>query len=118
MSQPDETPSADTARDDTRPGDTLPRDARGPTWAVAAEVLAWFVGALFLRAGLVHWMTFDGLWGQDPWGYLAQAQGIVDWTNGGQTPVARWPQGYPLLGVGLHRLGLSLRMAMQVARWV
>lgn len=115
MSQPDEAPSVATTRDDTRPGDTPPRDVHGPTWAVALEAFAWFVGALFLRAGLVQWMTFDGLWGQDPWGYLAQAQGILDWTNGGQTPVARWPQGYPLLGVMLHRLGLSLPVAMQGA---
>ena len=87
--------------------------ALGPSWRVVAEVLCWFAAALALRAGLAWALDFDGLWGQDAWGYLDQAQAILTWLGGGPLPVARWPQGYPALAVAVHGFGVALPAALQ-----
>lgn len=75
--------------------------------------LAWFVGAGAIRVGIQSVFDFDGLWGQDPWGYLTQAHAIVSWLGGGELPIARWPQGYPATAVLLSTLGVALPAALQ-----
>lgn len=80
--------------------------------AVAATALPVLIhGALALP-------SFDGLYGQDPYAYLAYAIGpLRDWlAGGGALPGFHWPPGYPLLvALASVVVGSSARAGQLVA---
>ncbi|HAN32481.1 MAG TPA: hypothetical protein DCQ06_12870 [Myxococcales bacterium] len=78
------------------------------------EVTLWITVAACCRFGLTWWWSFDGYWGQDPWGYLAQAKALLGQSSALSITAAHWPQGYPALMAAVSSFTPSLMSAGQI----
>ena len=77
------------------------------------ELSLWLLTAAAARFAVVYLGDFDGYWGQDPWGYLDQALGLLSDSTHPHLPriaatEAFWPQGYPAIIAAGIWLGLDL----------
>lgn len=77
--------------------------------------LAVFALALAIRVGIVALTGFDGLYGQDPFAYLAQARAIAEHAPHGAWPRNDffWPSGYPLVAAAVMWLTGTTHAAAQ-----
>ena len=76
-----------------------------------------FAIALAIRVGIVALTGFDGLYGQDPFAYLAQARAIAETAPHGDWPRNDffWPSGYPVVAAAMMWLtGTTLAAAQSV----
>lgn len=82
---------------------------KGPRAPHLAIMAALFAGALLIRLAAIQFWRFDGLYGQDAFAYLGQAEAIArDLPACALPPRAFfWPNGYPLLAA--MAMGLSGR---------
>ena len=76
------------------------------------ELSLWLLTAAAARFAVVYLGDFDGYWGQDPWGYLDQALGLLSDSTHPHLPriaatEAFWPQGYPAVIAAGIWLGLD-----------
>lgn len=73
------------------------RDHPATAWAALLFILL-----ALIRLLLPHGLTFNGLYGQDSYAYLAQSRAWLAWMQGGPAPPEFfWPEGYPILGAVL-----------------
>jgi hypothetical protein len=84
-------------------------------WLTRSPALLAFVVALALNAVSLAWTGFDGLFGQDPYGYLVHAEELArhgsllhHWPWEERPRLVAWPVGYPALIAALLKLGALL----------
>lgn len=81
-------------------------------WLTRSPALLAFAVTLVLNGLSLAWTGFDGLFGQDPYGYLVHAEELArnrslyhHWPWEEQPRLVAWPVGYPALIAALLKLG-------------